>query len=293
MNLLEIIIVAGVVIFAIWGFYRGFVKKLASILTLVLSVALVSAVLPYVTDFIKDYTPIYGYIVEQCEKTLTQQLTGSLTSSSDSAALAAGLGREQIKSLLEAYGYDSSIVDYLSDEELNQYVQDYASEYLASSESSVIDSASESDIIEELPIPDFLKNLLENNNNDAGYASLSVTNFTDYLTESVATLILNALSFIIALILIQILLRLIIMALNILSRFPVVNFVNRLAGLGLGLIEALFFLWLFFLLLSVLQMTQMGQSLMLMMEESSLLSWLYESNLFLRIVVSAAALFAG
>ncbi len=292
MNVLEIVIAAAVIIFAVWGYYRGFVRKLASILTLVLSVVLVSAVLPYVTDFIKDRTPIYGYIEAQCERMLTEQLTGGLTSSSESAS-ALNLDRDQIKSLLESYGYDSSVVDYLSDEQLDEYVQYYASEYLGDTESVAIDAGSESEIIESLPVPDFLKNLLLNNNNDSGYASLSVTSFQDYLTESVASLILNAVSFIIALILVQIVLRLLIAALNILSRFPVVNFVNRLAGLALGLLEALFFLWLFFLILTVMQMTDIGQTLMLMVEQSSLLTWLYESNLFLRIVVEAAALFAA
>ncbi|MCC8106302.1 MAG: CvpA family protein [Clostridiales bacterium] len=331
-NILEIVVLVVTVVLIISGFRRGFVKKLASMLSLVLSIALVSAVLPYVTEFIKDNTPVYDYIVEQCENVLVSQLTGiSIGSSGTSGSSAssesisasdylAGLSREETKALMEQYGYGeyASLVDSLSDEELEAYKEQYLGEYIsqlfsensgadsstsgssdsetgsiASALSSLtLDKSTQNEIIDSLPLPEVIKDMLINHNNDDGYEALDVSNFQGYIVEYLATLILNVISFIVAVILVHIVLRLLIMVLDMIAHFPVIGFVNRLAGAGLGIVEALFLLWLFFLILTILQATSGGELLLSMVEESSLLSWLYESNLFLRIVLWAAAMFA-
>ncbi|MCC8050785.1 MAG: CvpA family protein [Clostridiales bacterium] len=331
-NILEIVVLVVTVVLIISGFRRGFVKKLASMLSLVLSIALVSAVLPYVTEFIKDNTPVYDYIVEQCENVLVSQLTGiSIGSSGTSGSSAssesisasdylASLSREETKALMEQYGYGeyASLVDSLSDEELEAYKEQYLGEYISQlfSESSgadsstsersdsetgsiasalsslTLDKSTQNEIIDSLPLPEVIKDMLINHNNDDGYEALDVSNFQGYIVEYLATLILNVISFIVAVILVHIVLRLLIMVLDMIAHFPVIGFVNRLAGAGLGIVEALFLLWLFFLILTILQATSGGELLLSMVEESSLLSWLYESNLFLRIVLWAAAMFA-
>ncbi|MCD7737007.1 MAG: CvpA family protein [Lachnospiraceae bacterium] len=305
MNLLEIIIIAAVCLMAISGFRKGFVKKLASMLSLVLSVVLVSAVLPYVTDFIRESTPVYDYIVEQCEQAIAGQVSSlwATSGTEDGSASLEDLTRDEVKSLMQQYGYGdaASVIDSLSDEEFEAYKEQYLEQYISEifSQSSVedssltLDKSVQNEIIDSLPLPEAVRDMLINNNNDDGYKNLAVSNFQDYIVEFLANLILNVISFLVAVVLVQIVLRLLIMALNILAHFPGVGFVNRLAGLALGALEALFLLWLFFLILTILQATDMGAFLLAMVEESSVLSWLYESNLFLRIVLQAAALFTG
>jgi uncharacterized membrane protein required for colicin V production len=90
---------------------------------------------------------------------------------------------------------------------------------------------------------------------------------------------------------VQILLRILLAALDILSHIPVIGGLNRLLGLLLGLLQALFFIWIFFLVLSMATATDWGLQLMSMVQESSLLSYLYNSNLFLQVVLSTAAIF--
>ncbi|MCD8023877.1 MAG: CvpA family protein, partial [Lachnospiraceae bacterium] len=219
----------------------------------------------------------------------------------DLADYVAGLTREEVKELMEAYGYGdyTYLVDLLSDEELEAYKEQYLQEYLSQllsdddtasviaslSGSLTLDDETQTEINDSLPIPEVIKNLLIRNNNEDGYESLNVSTFQDYIIEYLATLILNVVSFLVAVILVHVCLHLVIMLLNVLAHFPVIGIVNRLAGAGLGVVEALFALWLFFLLLTVLQATEAGAGLLAMVEESSLLTWLYESNLFLRIVV--------
>lgn len=303
MNLLEIIIVVLTAGLAIMGYCRGFVKKLASMLSLVLSIVLVSVFLPYMTDFLKNNTPVYQYIVKQCRQVVAENVSERLLSGSDASGSVfdsyKDMGRDQIKSLLEQNGYDSAFLDSMSDSQLEQYkeqyIQEYVNEYLGGGqeqeEAAQPDRITQTELIENLPVPQVLKDMLLNYNNDEGYKSLQVTNFQDYLIQFTATVILNVISFVAAVIVVQLLLWVAIAALDILSHLPLIGFLNRLAGLLLGLLQALFFIWIFYLVLSMASATQWGLQLMAMVQESRLLSYLYDSNLFMKIVLQAAAIF--
>ncbi len=285
MNILEIIVLVIAAILAISGFRSGFVKKLTSMLSLLIAVALVSAVLPYVTDFLKENTPVYTYIEGQVDELVSQYATdlyGFDVSATQSAVM--DMSREEIKDLLNEYGYGSyaSMVDQLSDEELAEYEEYYFSEILGDS-SNLISGEDQSAIIDELPLPDIIKNLMRNTIGENGLDTLNVTDFMYDIVEFLSSLILDVLSFVVAFILVEILLRAAIAVLNAIAHFPVISLVNRLAGFALGLLEALFFLWLFFLLLMVLQATGIGTTLIAMVEQSTILNWLYQTNLFWRI----------
>lgn len=309
MNILEIAVLILIAGFALAGWRRGFVRKLASMLSLVVSIVLVSVFLPYMTEFLKTDTPVYEYIVKQCREVVTENLSGVLTAGSfeggsqenkDAGAADSyrDMGREEIKALMEQYGYDSSIVDALSDEQLEEYKEKYIEQYVQQyfgggdgAPTGEMTKIEQTELIEHLPIPEALRELLLNYNNDEGYSSLGVSSFQDYLIHFIATMILNVIAFVSAVILVQILLHVAITALDILAHAPLIGGVNRLLGLLLGCIQALFFLWLFFLILSMMSATQWGMQLMDMVQSSQALSSLYDSNLFLQIVVRTAAMF--
>lgn len=252
MNVLEIIILVLTAAFAIAGFQKGFVRKLASMLSLVLSVALVSFALPYVTQFLKDSTPVYDYIADKSEKIVS----------------------EQIAEMIAAEGADQA--------QTNQYLTGNAS----------LDRSDQVMVIDGLPIPETLKDMLLDYNNAEGYANFQVSTFQDYVTQFLATMIMNVVSFLAAVILVQLILWAVIGALDILAHIPVVNTVNRLAGLLLGLLQALVCIWIFFLVLSMLSGTEAGYYLLSMVQESEILCRLYDSNLFLRIVLQTSTFFA-
>lgn len=319
MNILEIAVIVLIAVFAIAGWRKGFVRKLASMLSFVISIILVAFFLPYMTEFLKTDTPVYDYIVKQCREVMTENLAdtlamgnaetqGSIWGSQMSLKTASAasdysdISREQIKSLMEQYGYDSAVVDALSDEQLEaykkKYAQQYIQQYFGAEEGGTQGSGvgqltkiEQTELIEHLPIPEALRDLLLDYNNDEGYRSLGVTGFADYLVHFLATVILNVIAFVAAVILVQILLHLVIGALDILAHIPLIGGLNRLLGLILGLVQALFFLWLFFLILSMTSATQWGLQLMDMVQSSQALSALYDSNLFLEIVVRTVAMF--
>ena len=289
MNILSMGILAVFFLFAASGWKKGLVKKMAGIIALVASSFLVSIALPYITEFLKTETPVYQYIVYQCENVLSSNninywITGQKESST--------IDRDEIRYLLDYYGMDSSVVDTLSDSELeklaNQYFQEYMSQNGGSSDLSLT-KVEQTELIQNLPVPEFLQNLLLNYNNSEGYEKLEVTDFGGYLVNFFANIILNILAFVVTLLVVQLVLWTGITALDLFSRLPMLNFVNHLGGLAVGALQGLFAVWLIFLVISLFSATEIGMTLMNMVNESALLKPMYESNMFLKIVTQAIA----
>lgn len=298
MNLLEIIVIALTILFAFGGFRKGFVKKLASMVSLLLSIVLVSFALPYVTQYIKESTPVYQYIVDQCEEVVAEQ-AGALLAGRAGEAGGAGSLTGEAGGVGPASG-EAGLTGGAGSLTGEAGVTGRASDGGAGSSggaswdgfsASQIGRIEQTEIIEELPLPQVLRDLLLDYNNAEGYERLRVSTFQDYIVQFAATAILNVIAFIVSVILVQILLRIVIAALDLLAHVPVLRFINRIAGLGLGLVEALFFLWIFFLVLSMVSATDLGLRLLSMVQESEFLAPLYESNIFLAIVLRAAAIF--
>ncbi|MDO4298767.1 MAG: CvpA family protein [Lachnospiraceae bacterium] len=302
LNLLEIVVIVVLLLLVLSGLRKGFVKKLASMISLVVSIVLVSILLPYMTEYLKEHTPVYEYIVEQCQKIIAEQANGGLAAgavSNDKLDAYRNMGREQLGALLAANGYDSSMLDALSDDEIEQYKEQYLEEYLdqhTQETAELPDMLTLSDeqqesVIENLPLPESMKKQLLKYNNQEGYRNLKASTFQDYIVNYVASAILNILSFILAIVLVQIILWLVIRTLDLLAHVPGISFVNRLAGGALGLLQGLFVLWLFFLVLSMCSATEPGLKILSMVQESEILTALYNSNLFVQIVLRAAAIF--
>ena len=303
MNILEIVVIILTVIFAVTGYCKGFVRKLASLLSLVVSVALVSLCLPYVTDFLKNSTPVYDMIVKQCREVVEDQIAGALGTgglavpgddiSADQIAGALGTGG------LAVPGDDISAdqiagalsVGNLADGVPDIYQNMGQGEVMALMEQEGYDSSVQNELIEKLPLPKIFRDQLLGNNNAEGYRRLGVSTFQEYVVQFSATAILNVVSFIVAFLLVQIALRMVIAALDILSQAPVLSMLNRVAGLLLGLLQMLFLLWIFFMAVSAASATEGGLYLMSMIQQSRILGYLYDSNLFLRIVLQAAGIF--
>lgn len=310
-NILEIAVAAVILLFAAAGYRKGFVKKLAAMVSLLVSVVLVSALLPWITAFLKQNTPVYTMVEEQCRTVMEKQIGEAMfsgaeksTGESSQADIYRNMGREEIKALMEANGYDGSLLDALSDEQLEQYKEQYIQQYFGSDTTNSGESENsgavllgnltrieQTELIENLPIPEFLQDILLDYNNEEGYQGLGVSTFQDYLIGFIATGILNVAAFLASVLIVHLLLWLSISALSILANLPVIRVVNRVAGLALGLLQAMLVLWLAFLILSLVSGTGIGMQLMKMVESSTWLNWLYQSNLFLKIVLRASAFF--
>ena len=302
MNILTIVVLAVFLLSAVNGLRKGLVKKLAGIVALLISSLLVSIALPYVTDFLKTQTPVYEYIVKQCETVVGKQAAASIIKKNKQ-----GNGREQILELVDQYGgqygIDRSVAENLSDAQLweiaGNYLQSYISQSLQANSSSQDGGSSgnlltmtrveQTEMIQNLPIPEFLKNLMLNYNNSEGYRKLNVNNFTGYTVQFFANVMLNIVAFIVTLVVVQLIIWTIMTALNIFSRLPIIHLINQLGGLIVGMLQGLFAVWMLFLVIAIFSGTEIGMMLMNMIVQSPILKPVYESNMFLKIIVQAIA----
>ncbi len=138
------------------------------------------------------------------------------------------------------------------------------------------------DLLGGQPLPESLKALIGKLAFSAETEAQTVTqNVTQTVAGSIADLILSALSFLITLAVSRVLIWVVFLLLDVISRIPVLHGVNQITGLALGLLEGLLAIWIFFVILTGILQTSFGQSCMKMVAESRLLSWLFRYNLLM------------
>ncbi len=145
-------------------------------------------------------------------------------------------------------------------------------------------------IIEELPVPESIKKSLIDNNKEEIYQALDAESFSEYLTNSIACFILNAMVFFVIFLLVRIGLHILCFVLDIISKLPILNELNHFAGLAVGVLQGLLSLWIACTILTACSGTQWGQDAMNMIGQSKLLSVIYNNNLILKYITNLSKL---
>lgn len=141
-------------------------------------------------------------------------------------------------------------------------------------------------VIDGLALPDLLKEGIMENNTVEVYRYLAVDTFADYVGGYLALAAVNGLSFLVSFLLASIMIRMVTCALNLITRFPIIKGANKLAGALMGGAKCIIFIWIAFLILTVLCNTAIGKAGLQMIEQDHLLNFLYEKNIFVKIFMS-------
>lgn len=143
-------------------------------------------------------------------------------------------------------------------------------------------------LIAGLALPKSIKDSLVENNKKEVYEALSITNFKDYVSNYLTGIVINAMAFIITFVIILVLLWVVCIALDIISKLPLIKQVNKTAGLLAGFVHGLVIVWLFFILITVFGSTELGQKALQLIGDDVILSFLFNNNYILTFVTSAA-----
>ncbi len=135
--------------------------------------------------------------------------------------------------------------------------------------------------IEEYEIPDFLKTYLKDNHT----LETMEQEFNEYISRNIADLAISAASFVLSFLAILLLLYIISLILNLVTKLPVIRTLNHAGGAIAGAVEGLLILWIFFLVITFLCTTEFGKTCMRMIGSSQILSWLYDKNPLMKIFV--------
>lgn len=285
------------------GIYKGAIKIAVSLVTTLLTLVIVFFATPFVADLIESKTPVDSMIKDQVMKTMasvaSEQLAGAREGGIDAedvrkALEAAGVSEEK----LEEYGIsiDDIVNGEISSEQLAEYgISKNVLAGLGAEGSTGIEEALENaDIPKDLQIkaiemaelPEVFKSLLSDNNNDVIYEKLGVKTFAEYVGEFLSKLIIHIVAFLCTFLLVTIVLRAIIFALDIVSELPVLGFFNRLAGGVVGAAGGLIIIWLFFVVITLLYVTAFGREIYQVIQENAILNMLYENNPLMKLATN-------
>lgn len=285
------------------GIYKGAIKIAVSLVTTLLTLVIVFFATPFVADLIESKTPVDSMIKDQVMKTMasvaSEQLAGAREGGIDSedvrkALEAAGVSEEK----LEEYGIsiDDIVNGEISSEQLAEYgISKNVLAGLGAEGSAGIEEALENaDIPKDLQIkaiemaelPEVFKSLLSDNNNDVIYEKLGVKTFAEYAGEFLSKLIIHIVAFLCTFLLVTIVLRAIIFALDIVSELPVLGFFNRLVGGVVGAAGGLIIIWLFFVVITLLYVTSFGREIYQVIQENAILNMLYENNPLMKLATN-------
>lgn len=285
------------------GIYKGAIKIAVSLVTTLLTLVIVFFATPFVADLIESKTPVDSMIKDQVMKTMA-----SVASEQLAGAQEGGIDAEDVRKALEAAGvseeklkeYGISIDDIVNGEISSEQLAEYGISKnvlagLGAEGSAGIEEALENaDIPKDLQIkaiemaelPEVFKSLLSDNNNDVIYEKLGVKTFAEYVGEFLSKLIIHIVAFLCTFLLVTIVLRAIIFALDIVSELPVLGFFNRLAGGVVGAAGGLIIIWLFFVVITLLYVTAFGREIYQVIQENAILNMLYENNPLMKLATN-------
>lgn len=105
------------------------------------------------------------------------------------------------------------------------------------------------------------------------------------MAEGMAGFLMNGISFLIALVTIWVLVQLLSQIIGIASKIPVIKGVNRFLGLFAGGLYGLTIVWLGFYMAALGSTGQIGSAIVSYIYESPFLTYLYENNLVLTLIL--------
>ena len=149
-----------------------------------------------------------------------------------------------------------------------------------------LDKEEQSQVMENMELPDLLKNALVENNTAETYRYLAVSTFTEYISDSLAVMAVNGISSLISFVLSAAVIKLLGFILNVLTKLPVINGINKIAGAAVGGIKCIIFIWIAFLVLTLLCNTTLGQQGMALIQQDAFLNFLYSQNVFVKVFMS-------
>lgn len=148
------------------------------------------------------------------------------------------------------------------------------------------DKSSQSKIIENLPLPESVRNSIQENNNSEIYEALNISTFNDYVSSYLAMLIINAISMVITFFVVFIIFQIIIVLANIVTELPIINGINKIGGSIIGISEGVIIVWVLFIILTSMSGSELGEKLFKQINENQLLSFFYNNNLLLRFITN-------
>jgi uncharacterized membrane protein required for colicin V production len=140
------------------------------------------------------------------------------------------------------------------------------------------------DLINNLPLPAALRDILLSNNTPDMYAFLNVHRVEDYVGGFFANMVFNVISMVLVFLLILLALKLLGGLLNFINYIPIIGGINRIGGLLFGFALGVVLVWVGLTLTTLLFATPANPRVYELVQGSLAARWLFENNWMLGLV---------
>jgi uncharacterized membrane protein required for colicin V production len=264
-NWLVIILIVIVLIGITIGSLRGFLKMGVTLISTVLTVALMIFLTPIIGGLVQEHTPLGRQVEERALEAFMPELTYEDMRDFDDileGTALEGLSEEQWEQVSELEMQRAGITEELILEQMGELPRD-----------------AQTAILEQAPIPEFIRNELIENNNPVIYNLLGVSTFPEYIASMLARMTIYTVAFLISFFVSILVVLALLGAVEIIGELPVAGIINRIGGAIVGGGLAIVVIWLLFLVLSVIYTFTVGLAIYEHIASSELLTMLYENNM--------------
>lgn len=125
---------------------------------------------------------------------------------------------------------------------------------------------------------------------DLFYQLLGLDKLTDYIADRITGMLVSVITFVLLLIVVTLLVKLAFAILAHVAELPVLNFMNRILGAILGLVESIVYIWIFLIVISFLPENPLTLNIAMQFNDPT--SWLFylkEANIFVHIFEACAS----
>ena len=174
------------------------------------------------------------------------------------------------------------------EENLNEFTEQ-AVDKLKNDKKNQINNTEQTKFIEGLNLPNVLTDAVMESTADAIETTGKVTayKFAIVISECIAKIIIRGITYIVVFILARVVLQIFVQVFRIIEKIPGIEDASELAGGCVGACSGLFIIWVSFLVLLAFSSTNFGMECYRCINESSILSFLYNNNLLLKWVLHA------
>lgn len=249
MNWLVIVVLMVIVVGALHGYRRGLLRMVYSVIAWIIALMLVAWMTPYINSYLIGRTGIYERIARHCEEAIQQSAEEKLLTQ-------------------EIYGEPQGI--WTDEESELPGISEQAQEELAKL---------------EIKLPENVLESIASQSMAAAGGFLEASGIYSELAAGMARFIVQGISFLIALVVAGIVVQVISGLLGIVSHIPVINGVNRIAGVFVGGLYGIVVVWIAFYIIALCSASETGSMLVSYIYANPFLKLLYENNLVVSVML--------
>ena len=167
---------------------------------------------------------------------------------------------------------------------MKERMTEYVTEYMED-EIDLSTISNQEDAIKKLELPSVIKDKLITENISEDKVNIGVEKFSEVIATSLADILVQAGVVMVLFLIIRVVLRILIGVLNVVSRLPLINELNKSLGGVLGIAEGILILWVLCFALTAFSGTETGKQILSAISSNSILNFIYSNNIIMKILL--------